>query len=428
MSPVLVRRSGVLGWSTLACVLVSVLACGEQSSTTGVGAPPAPPSGGARIVAAVEGTVDATGHVTFAPMAPPTARGVSAQIYGAQNVNVRLYNTPVVVDSTTTPGSKSWSFDVGVRNLLAYPIGSNQGSSAPLDTLGVTVFFTVLPTVTAPTPCAGCSVAVAHADGVGNFTAMGQPYYYWHERLAATSATPGADTTRTRRRFTFTGNAAVTSFRFVVLVGAAWPPPNDTRWTVSYDASTDSLPDTQAAPPWKKTTFQGTSGSEQWDALAGVLTLNAASPQDIYLYRADSLAPAAPTYMEVSMTLTKGAKSDPCAAFGLVDGSRMAVAGIARDRVGFVSLSPSTRVWTFVGTPAAVNAATSHTYRLSKDGTSNATISVDGQPAATMSYASLPASWTVVPGLSALFGASCPNGRAAAGWRYVTYEIGALAP
>lgn len=422
MSPVLVRRSGVL-----ACVLAGVLACGERPSTTGVGDPPTPPAGGARIVAAVEGTVDAAGGVTFASMAPPTARGVSAQIYGAQNVNVRLYNTPVVIDSTSTPGTKFWSFDVGVRNLLAYPIGSNQGSPAPLDTLGVTVFFTVLPTVTAPTSCPGCSITVANADGVGSFTAVGQPYFYWHERLGATSATPGADTTRTRRRFTFRGSAAVTNFRFVVLVSAAWPPPNDTRWKVLYDAATDSLPDTQAAPPWKRLSL-GTTGLEQWDGSTGLLTLNAASPQDIYLYRADSLAPAAPAYMETSLTLTKGAKTDPCTAFGFLDGSRMVVVGIGREQVGFATLSPSTHVWSFVGTTVAINAATSHTYRLSKDGTSTATIFVDGQSVRTASYASLPASWAIAPGMSAMFGASCPAGRAIAALRYITYEIGASAP
>ncbi|HEX7943000.1 MAG TPA: hypothetical protein VF488_14400 [Gemmatimonadaceae bacterium] len=424
MSPILVQSKDVLRRSALACVLAGLAACGDRSLVTGAGKIPIPPLGSGSIIAAVEGTVDDAGNVTFSPMAAPMAPGVSAQVYGSQNVNVRLYNTPTVIDSTSIANTKRWSFDVGIRNLLSYPIGSNQNGAAPADTMGLTVFFTVPPTVTAPTPCdTPCGLTIANPDGTGNFTGVGQSYFYWHERLGATTAVPSTDTTLRRRTWTFQGNKKITNFRFVVLVSAAWPPPNDTRWKVFYDGTTDSLPDTQASPPWKQRGLLG-GGTEDWTTPP--LALNAASGRDIFLFRRDSLAAATPAYMEAKVTVNKGSKSVPIATFGLVDGSRMAAVGIASSRIGFVSLTGTT--WSFVGTTWALDASTSHVYRVSKNGSQDATIWVDGQAVVTATYASLPAGGLGTLGATAFFGDIGQSGRTKSLWSYVTYELGVTGP
>lgn len=431
MSPGRRTWSRASRWSATLIALVAAVACSDGTSLTGSHEPPAvPPSGSANVIGAVEGEVDAAGHVTFTPMGASPAPGVNAAMYGSQNVDVRLYNTPVVIDSTSVAGKKTWRFDVGVRNLLAHPIGTSQGATSPSDTLGITIFFTVLPTVTAPSPCSPCAVSLVNQDGTGNFTAVGQPYYYWHERLSATTTSPSTDTTLRRRTFAFTGDRQVTDFRFVVLVSAAWPPPSETRWKVSYQASTDSLPGTQASPPWRRDS-SAAAASARWTP--DTLVLTAPSGADIYLERRDSLAAAAPAYMEASLAVTSGAHSNPSAVFGLADGSRLATVGLSTGRVGFVSATVSSRTgqisWSFIGQPASVTGSTYHTYRVEKDGTTGAVLYVDGTAVQNVSYATLGANnLASAHPATALFGANGPGGKSIVAWSYVTYEIGASAP
>ncbi|HEU4642347.1 MAG TPA: hypothetical protein VFS44_07810 [Gemmatimonadaceae bacterium] len=425
-------RRGALGCA-LASMLAGATACGGGAVVTGTEQVPIPPAASGNIIAALEGTVDSAGNVSFARTAPPVgaatlAPGVSAQFYGSQNVNVRLYSTPTVIDTDAATGKKRWRFDVGIRNLLPYPIGSDQSGAAPADTMGVTVFFTTIPTVTGPSPCTGCALAITNADGTDNFTAVGQPYYYWHERIGAVAAAPSTDTTLGRRTFTFEGTPTVTNFRFVVLVSAAWPPPNDARWKVSYDATSDSLPDTQASPPWKKAGILQ-NGSATW--ATGALTMNAGGGNDVYFFRRDSLAAATPAYMEAKLTLANGApKDDPSAIFGFVDGTRLIALGVAKNRVGFAAISPITNAWTMIGTPAAVGGTTAHVYRLTKNGSSAATITVDGQTAVTVSYNALPTGTLGALGATQFFGASVANGHASSTstWSYLSYELGVTAP
>lgn len=439
MSRNITKGMELLRRGALACAFAGafagVAACGERGAITGTEQVPMPPAGSDNVIAALEGTVDSAGNVTFARTASAAeaitlAPGLSAQFYGAQNVNVRLYNTPTVIDTDAATGKKRWSFNVGIRNLLPHPIGTNQNAATPTDTLGVSVFFTGLPTVTAPTQCQGCTVTITNADGTGNFTAVGQPYYYWHERLGAAAATPGTDTTRTRRTFTFEAPPTVTSFRFVVLVSAAWPPPSDTRWKVAYDASTDSLPDTQASPPWKKAGLLG-NGSASW--ATGALTMNAGGGNDVYFFRRDSLASATPAYMEAKVALANGApKDDPSAILAFMDGTRLIALGVAKNQVGFATLSPVTNAWTMLSTVATVpvSGTVTHVYRLTKNGSSDATIMVDGQAVVTVNYNALPSGTLGTLGALQFFGASVAIGHTSSTstWSYVTYELGTTAP
>jgi hypothetical protein len=221
-------------------------ACADRGSSTqplgvAVGPSPAP----LPIVGALRGTIDlTTGALQFENAAlPAVSAGVSRAVYGDQNVLVRLYNTAVAVDSTTTPGTKTWTGNFGLRNLTNHVIGDEQAGTAP-DTMGVFVFFNTTPTITGTSaPCTGCTVTINRADGTGNFTAAGQLYFWWRDRVAAN------DTTKTRKLWSFSAPSAVRSFSFTVLVSAAWPPPDETRWKVVLN--NDSLPDTQEEPRWR---------------------------------------------------------------------------------------------------------------------------------------------------------------------------------
>lgn len=72
--------------------------------------------------AALRGSVNlSTGTMTFdADPASHTPTGLYAQIYGVQNVSVRLYNSTVQIDSITTPGVKRITTMVGMENLLGH--------------------------------------------------------------------------------------------------------------------------------------------------------------------------------------------------------------------------------------------------------------------------------------------------------------------
>lgn len=438
------------GAAVLAFVL-GLASCSEQPPT-GLGVDPAPPpSNEPTIAGSIQGIVNgATGTVTFEPVgAPPTARripGFSAAVYGTQNVDVRLYATPLIVDSTTDPGWKTWSFRLGVRNYLDYPIGSNQASAQPRDTSGIFAVLVSGPTVTrtsgaCPAPCA---VTVGGTDGVGNFVAPGQPYLYWPERLAAKQPVAGADTTSTRRLLSFTTPAAVTSFRFALLVRAAWPPPHDSSWSVYYNAATDSLPDAAAEPRWKRqtiTAFGRQPGSASW--APGGLMLTARNGQNIYLYRSDSLAANEPAYIEAQFKLNgKSKQTDAENVFGLQDDTHLLAVGITDGEAGFVRLTPTTISilgfvitlrfqWDFVGPTHSLGkngAQQLHTYRLRKFGADSASLEIDGVRALTLRGSQLPAASDLLPGATTLFGVSSESGDAKTTWSSVAYGLGVDQP
>src|SRR5687767_175450 len=131
--------------STLLLILLGLAGCADGTrGTAPVAHAPQPPPSGA---ASMRGTVDvAAGTLTFETL--PTARSSHAgpgalglaSIYGDQGVTVRLYNSPVTVAASSTPGKETYTAAVGVRNLLAHSIGDEQAGLAPLDTMGIYVF------------------------------------------------------------------------------------------------------------------------------------------------------------------------------------------------------------------------------------------------------------------------------------------------
>jgi hypothetical protein len=385
-------------------LIFGLLACGEPP--TGVPAPvipvPSPPA-----VAALRGTVDLDrGTLEFSPVIPAALPGFAPAIYGDQNVNVRLYNSPVVVDSSTS--TWRWTANVGVRNMRPHPIGDEE-SSTPADTIGVFVFFVQEPVLTQP--CAGCFVRIANFQGTMSFDAPQRKYFHWPERLNEVSS-PLGDTTRSRRTWTFETSAGARSFSFSVLVAAAWPAPYENRWRVEYTA--DELPG-NSAPAWK---FDGTGGNVS--ASGGALLLRRRFSG--LFYRRDPIAPAQNAYVHAVMRFSGGG-SAPEVGLLLSDRVKLMGLGVANGFVGLMS-----NAGTFLtGTTASLGNGT-HELQLRKYAADSVVYFVDGVRRGAASYASLPADALTPPLSSVSFGGLPSSDGSNSTWESVIYEIGVPAP
>lgn len=442
MSPRGLDMRQALRWVGMAAMVAAVAACGDRPAVTGSDiAPPPAPGGQPVVLGGWRVTVDSAGNVTLDPSgAPGAARvgtGIDAAIYGTQNVNVRVYAAPATV--TTQGQTKTWTLNVGIRNLLSYPIGANQNGAAPSDTLGEYLALYSGPVVTATSgTCASpCTVSVTGYDGTGNFTSTAQPYLYWHDRLSAVQPVASTDTVDSRHPLVFSGPSTVTNFSFYLIVAAAWPPPQQTFWSVFYNAATDSLPETNAKPAWKKTFQLFSLGSDTWSSKSGgQLTLTAKSDADILLYRADSIAPAMPAYIEGKLHVVKNGPTQPETVLLLQDGATTAAVGIQAKEIGFVrppyfSFPNFALGWSLIANSPtyALDATKDHTYRLRKFGTDSVTVEVDGARVMGLPYSQLPGLGVYMPAAaSAGFGVSSATGSSNTTVWYVTYGLGQSQP
>ena len=135
----------------LLVALCAAVACGEASPSSGRAPSLGPASHPLTTVARLRGTLDvASGTLTFEPVSSAgtslPGNGVSPAIYGDQGVTVRIYNSAVAT-SAPVAGKKTYSANVGVRNLLAYRIGDEQGAASPADTMGIFIFTNTAPVV-----------------------------------------------------------------------------------------------------------------------------------------------------------------------------------------------------------------------------------------------------------------------------------------
>jgi hypothetical protein len=404
-------------------LLVMLAVCGCADG--GDGTPPiaTEPSRPAATMVGLHATVDvAAGTLTFesqpgarASLAGPNGVRL-AGIYGDQGVTVRLYNSPVTVAASPTPGKETYTANVGLRNLLNHAIGDEQAGLAPLDTMGIYVFVTSGPTVTGTSsPCSPtCAVTAQNHHGTLAFNAPGQRYWHWPERVGAVGGV--IDTTIARKTWVFEADTQVTSFRFDVLVSAAWPPPNDTRWKVDYQG--DSLPDTQEEPRWRLTNAGGT-----YTATGGVLNTTTNPPDDIQFYRRDSVTTTANAYAEARIRLnsTSGGRR---AAIHFNDGVKYVALGVGPGNVGFISSAQSG--------PFIVSWATTtntfRTYQLRKYAADSAVIYVDGARVGAIAYSALSADPTGALDTRFVFGCPRTGVSTNADWDYVIYEIGVTQP
>lgn len=409
---------------------LAVAACADAGRGTRpvVGEPPLPPFA----PVGLRGTVDVTaGTLTFEPLV--TARtshgdlgGVEAAgIYGDQGVTVRLYNSPVVVAASSTPGKETYTANVGLRNLLAFPIGDEQAGATPADTMGIYVFVTSGPTVTATSsPCSpACTVTTQNHHGTLAFTAAGQRYWHWGERVAAAGG--GSDTTLARQAWVFEADSQVTGFRFDVLVSAAWASPNDTRWKMDFEG--DSVPDATAEPRWRRST-SGTAATILLNTpSAGILTMTVPAGSRAAFYQADSLSSTTSAYIEARFN-TNIATPGPEISFGIDDDVRFIGVGLSGTQVGFL-----TGTFGFLGTPILATTTLLHTYQIRKFGADSVQLWMDGARIDSRPYTVFSTSIAGLPHIFFFGGAGIgfpPVSTAgnSSSWDYVIYEIGATQP
>jgi hypothetical protein len=440
-------HSSAIRAASVVAALVAVVGCSDRSASitgTGITHPQSPtvlPSEGLGVVMA---SVDGDGNVTMTPLQGTSgdlAPGIDGDIYGTQNVNVRVYAAAATV--TTLANTKTWTMKFGVRNLLSFPIGSNQSGPTPSDTTGIFLAVISGPTVTqTSTNCPGtCAMSVVTYDGTGTFTAPNQRYVYWRERLAAKQPVAGADTVSARHTIEFTSPKQVTNFKFFLIVGADWPAPAQTNWSVFYNAPTDSAADQHAKPIWRTghMSLSG-SGTESWSKAAGVDSLILVNNKDYYMFRRDSLAAGTPAYFEAHVKVSNGGQTKPETVLGFLDGTRMAAIGMTSGRVGFVKYAFLAKNLFGHGLPQAnfvdstnVTATSLHTYRLRKFGTDSVTLEVDGARRLGLAYNKLPmvaqdSVATFTTGPAEFFGDGSISGDHNSAWSVVTYGIGATQP
>lgn len=388
----------------MAVFMAALMACTEAPTAA---PPPVVPVGAVPALATLRGTVDLDrGTMEFSVVAPGALAGFAPSIYGDQNVNVRLYNSPVALDSTTS--TWRWTANVGVRNLRPHAIGDEETAPVPLDTMGVFVFFVQEPVL--GQPCGGCFVRIANYAGMMSFDAPQRKYFHWLERLNAVGSS--GDTTRARRTWIFETSRGVRSFSFTVLVAAAWPVPYENRWKVEYTA--DALPGS-SAPPWK---FLGSGGNAS--VSGGVLSLRG-SFVGLY-YRRDPIAPTQNAYAN-AVTRLNGGSSQPETGLILSDRVKLIGIGVANGTVGLIS-----NAGTFLpGTTAAIGNGV-HELQLRKYAADSAVYFVDGVWRGAAPYAALSADTFTPPQSSISFGALPTSDGSNSTWESVIYEIGAVSP
>lgn len=391
---------------------VLTVAIGCAGSPTG-GTEPVIPVTSMPTLGVMRGMVDLDrGTLEFAPIAPGGVPGFQPAIYGDQNVNVRLYNSPVVVDSSTS--TWTWTANVGIRNMRAHFVGDEETSVAPLDTMGLYVFFVQEPVP--GQPCGGCFARIANHQGTMSFDAPNRKYFHWPERLNPTGSALG-DTTRVRRTWIFETSAGVRSFSFNVLVAAAWPAPYETRWKTEYTG--DLLPGS-SAPTWK-TEIWGSGGNT--NVGGGILSLHGNSNGLAMPYRRDPIATTQDAYMHAVARLN-GGNSRPAIALILSDHVKLIGLGIANGTVGLIS-----NAGLFLPATTASLSTGTHQFQLRKYAADSVVYFVDGMRRGRASYASLSAdNVTTASGAYAAFGALPTLGGNDSTWDNVIYEIGAVSP
>ena len=340
----------------------------------------------------MRGTVDVTaGTLSFEEQpagAPLSSASPDAQIYGNQGVTVRIYNSTVTT-SAPVAGKKTFTANVGVRNLLAYRIGDEQGAATPADTMGIYVFVNSGPVVSVTSSsCPTCTVTVANRHGTLNFNGTNQAYWFYPELLGP--ANGGSDTTRVRKTWIFEADTAVTRCNFDVLVSAAWVPPIETFWKIEYPG--DSLPDTQAEPRWRRSATMMASPT----LVGGNLQIDLRRTKDSLLYsRRDSISTGMNAFVDARFRLDDGGgNATPQPGFALDDQTKyigvfVSDSGAAgRGKVGFVDAAGV--FLTAAGASDTVSVRAFRVYQLRKFGADSATVWVDGVPRLKVLYTNLP--------------------------------------
>ena len=425
-----------LRMTLMAALVLASGACSDESITSSVKPAPVPPTVNANQAGMLRGTVREDGTVVLESLDPSIQVGdsnTSGAIYGNQNVTAKV--TISAFNLSNVAGTKTWTFKLAVHNLLPYEVGAIDTAAAPYDTVGMFVFFPSAPTVVSPVPCAGCTVSIFNTQGAGNFTAPNQPYYWYHDRLAA-AGTLG-DSTQNNPTWTFKAPSAVNSFRFFVILSSPWPrglQTQDTTWSVAYNPTSDSLPDVNASPRWKRI---GLNYGGTYSRTSSGLTMSVdnahSGNDDIFFFRSDNLNRNENAYVESRLTLSNAGGTKPVMILALADSVKFVGLGIGKDRIGFATFNQFTLTWEWAaGGTLSMTTSVAHTYRVGKFGANVATVYVDGAEKFSASNALLPnnfmPSYSSSVGaqpahLSSFFGLTAQNADATVLVNYVNYAF-----
>jgi hypothetical protein len=427
-----------LRMTLMAALVIASAPCSDQSITSSVKPAPAPPAVNANQTGMLRGTVREDGTVVLESLDPSIQVGdsnTSGAIYGNQNVTAKVTISAFKLNDVA--GTKTWTFKLAVHNLLPYAVGAVDTAAAPFDTVGMFVFFPSAPTVVSPVPCSGCTVKILNTQGTGSFTAPNQLYYWYHDLLAAKGL--AGDSTTSNPTWTFTAPSTVNSFRFFVILSSPWPrglQTQDTSWSIAYNPASDSLPDVNASPRWKRI---GLNYGGSYSSSAGTgLTLNVShshgnTGDDMFFFRSDNLNRSENAYIESRLTLSNAGGSKPVMILGLADSVKFVGLGIGKDRIGFATFNQFTLTWEWAaGATLAMTTNVAHTYRVGKFNGASATVYVDGAEMFSATSLLLPNNFipsyssSVGPQaahLSSFFGPTAQDADAKVVVSYVNYAI-----
>lgn len=363
-------------------LVVAAGACSDQQITSSA-APAAPIAPVANNTAGMlRGTVREDGTVVLESLDPAISvddSNTSGAIYGNQNVTAKVTASNFKLTNNGT--TKTWTFTLAVHNLLNYPVGAIDGAtSAPYDTVGVFVFFPTTPSVVSPAN-SGASITVLNTQGTASFSGINQKYYWYHDRLSAKGL--AGDSTKNNPTWTFTAPSSVNSFRFTVLLSAPWPrgmQSQDTSWAVAYDPTSDSLPDVQASPKWKRigVSYGGTEAASSAGLTMTVNNNSRGADDDMFFYRSDNLNRSENAYIQSRLKLTAGG-SNPVMILALIDSVKFVGLGIGNGKIGMATFNFNSLQWEWLsGSTIPVTTTAFHTYRVGKFGATSSSVYVDG--------------------------------------------------
>lgn len=175
----------------------ALAACSDAQPLASRGAEPRLPS---TVLQAFDCAGSTAGALRCTPAS--TATGAAAGVLiGGQGAYLQMTSSNVAYDA----GTEVFQFDVTLQNLMNEAIGTPDGTVPDPD--GIQVFFVDEPATTGGEG----AVTVLNADGTGDFTAMGQPYFAYDTILPR-------DAVSSARTWQLGVPSTVTSFTFRVLV------------------------------------------------------------------------------------------------------------------------------------------------------------------------------------------------------------------
>jgi len=186
---------------------LTATACADSPSGSGTGPAPLEPGSPTSVRLLCRADVR-SGTVRCAE---PGASGIQADRILGTGTGMKLTSSNITVAADT------FAFDMTVSNGLSYPVGTVDGVNADSNGMRVFIVDGIHTTV------GSGSVTVANADGVGAFTATGQPYFAYPGILQPDSTTPA-------HRWKFRFDPGVEQFTFGMYLSVPVPPGGGGVW------------------------------------------------------------------------------------------------------------------------------------------------------------------------------------------------------